>query len=419
MLNFTKKLIEKYFVDSFFLNFPRFIVILVELATIPITLANLSIKDFGFFSFVLALQLWITTLTAGHITAASKRGISRGLEGTFLFAFFVRLKILLVVGLIVFIVSFLLYLLIPGTLFLLIIIMAIFLIFGYLPQVSYGIFLIAKKKFKKSAIWQILLPVSTSLAFTLSAFLTHNILICTIVYFGSITFISWLGFLHLVFKNNLFSAYKKNKIDRECVPYGLKLIPASLVQQTSSQITNFIIGPFFGFANLAIFSVAFGLLDKFRGFTKTLDNLFYADFARSNQDKLIKKIKSKLGQGIFISIILTLFCVFLGFTYIHFFLPESYQQTKTYFLILSFSLPAVILESILATVLMANLRHKELTISLILPNLIKIILIFISGILFKIIGICWAVVLGAWISLAFYYSLTISKSSYSDYRLNY
>ncbi|MDA2921962.1 oligosaccharide flippase family protein [Patescibacteria group bacterium AH-259-L07] len=409
ILHFISSLTKRYFIDYFFLAFPQFIGILAALIALPIILANLPIKDYGGFQFVLALQFWIVTLTAGHITLGAKRGIAKGLEGTFLFAFFFRLKFIVVVGLISFIASFFIYK--SGLIILsqLIFVISIFLLVGYLPRISYPEFFIAKKQFKNFAIWQtatsLLIPTLSAIV----ALLTHNILLFAIVHFGLISLIGWLGFLYVIWKNNLFSAYKENKIDKECVPYGIKLIPSSLILETANRMTNFVIGPFFGFANLAVFSVAYKLEETFRGFMRASYNLFYSDFARKEQDKLIKQVKSKLKQGLIASIILSLGFVSLAYIYIALFLPVLYQTTKIYFLILSFGLPAIILHVIMHTILAVNFRYKELTTLIILQNLIKIVLIILLGLLFGIIGICWAIALGTWINFGLYYLLTIKR----------
>lgn len=408
-INFVKILFKRYFIDSIFLNIHQIAGIFVTLITLPIILANLPMEDYGKLQFIFALQLWLVTLTAGYATMGAKRGIAKGLDGTFLFAFFSRLKFLLIIGLIGFIASFFIYSTGLVTLSLLLVIMSSFLVLGYLPQVSYPEFFVAKKQFKNFAVWRTIASTLVPLASAVTAFLTHNILIYAIIQFGLTALISLVAFFYVIVKNNLISTYKKGEIDKTCFFYGMKLIPASLVFQTSNKMTNFIIGPFFGFTNLAVFSIASKLQEQFSGFSKTLYNLFYSDFARDERDRLIKKIKSKLKQGMIISIFITLGFVLAGYLYIYLFLPQSYQPTKIYFLILSLGLPAIILQIILHTVLSANLRYKELTVLLILPNLIKIFLIILLGLLFKVIGICFGVVFGAWISFGFYYFLVMKK----------
>jgi len=247
------------------------------------------------------------------------------------------------------------------------------------------------------------------IALAIVAFLTHNILIFAIVQLGMTAIISLIAFFYVVLKNNLFSAYKRGEIDKTCSPYGIKLIPAAIITVSANKITNFIIGFFFGFANLAVFSIASKLQDKFSSFSKTPYNLFYSDFARKDRGELIKKIKSKLRQGIAISFLITFVFFLVGYFYIRLFLPESYQLAKIYFAILSLGLPVLILQMILHTILEANLRYRELTVLIMLSNLIKIFLIILLGLLFGVIGVCWAIVLGAWLSFCFYYILTIRK----------
>lgn len=410
MINLVKNLIRKYFVGGFLLFFPQATAIFISLITLPIILANLEIKDYGMLQFILALQLWLVTLTARYITLGARRGISRGLDGTFFFAFFSRLKFLILLTLLVFLGAFFVYYAGFITLSLLLVIISAFLVLGYLPQVSYLDFFIAKKQFKNYAIWQTIASVLVPIVSALAAFLTHNILIFAIIQFGSAVLISLTGFCYVIVKNNLYSAYKKEEIDRACFSYGLKLMPASLISETSNKITSFMIGPFFGFANLAVFSIALKLEEKFRSPIKSLHNLLYSDFTRIKQKDLILKIKPRLRQGLFISFAFALICVFFGYLYIDLFLPESYQTAKLYILILGLGLPAVVLQMIIHTILAANLRYKELTALIILPNFLKILLIIILGFLFKVIGICFAVALGNWISFGSYYLLTMKKN---------
>ena len=418
-IEFIKTLTREYFIHSFFLTLPQAIAILVGLVTLPIILANLPAKNYGEFQFTLALQTWLVALTGGHITLGAKRSIAKGLDGTFLFAFFSRFKFLVAIGLMGFIASFFIYNVGLVNLSFLLTVISAFLIFGYLFQVSYPEFFIAKKQFRNFAIWKTITSLLTSVASALVAFFTHSILLFAITSLGSVTLISWTGFLYVTIKNRLFSAYKENKIDKECFSYGVRLIPAALILQTSSKIAHFIIGPFLGFTNLATFSVASKLEGNFRGFMKSFYNLFYADFAKVNSEKLIMSIRSKLKQGGIVAIILTLGCMFLGYFYIKLFLPEFYQITILYFLVLCLGLPAIILQVILDTILAVNFRYKELTAIAILANLIKIALILRLGVTFKIMGVCWGIVIGGWISFILYYLLTLRREKLTGFLDNH
>ena len=408
-IKFIKSLIKRYSVGGFFLTSPQVASVFVGLVTLPIVLANLTVKDYGEFQFIQALQLWMITLTASYITLGARRGIIKGLKGTFLFAFFSRLKLFAILMLLVLLGASFIYYIGFITSSILLIVMGAYLIIGYLPQISYLQFFIAKKQFKNYALWQIVTSVLASITSAYAAFTTHDILIFAYVLFGLTSLMGLAGFFYVIFKNNLYSPYKRGEIDRTCFSYGIKLIPASLISGTSNKITSFIIGPFFGFANLAVFSIALRLEERFRGPTKSLQNLLYSDFVGIEQKELVSKIKMKLMQGLLLSTVFTLICVFLGYLYIDLFLPEAYQGAKLYFLILALGLPAVILQIIMHTILEANLRHRELTALIILPSILKILIIVLLGFLLGIIGICFGVVLGYWISLAFYYFLTIKR----------
>lgn len=410
-INFTKSLFQNYFINSFYLILPQFVAVLIGAITLPIILANLPVEDYGLSQFVLTLEVWLVVFSGDNITAGAKRGIAKELDGTFLFAFFARFKLLIIVGLIGLIASFFVYNAGFNTLALLLAIMCAFLIFGYLFQVSYPEFFIAKKQFKSFAAWQIISSIITAASTTATAFFTHNILMFTIVQFGISTLISWMGWLYIVKKNNLILAYKKGEIDKECVSYGKKLIPADIVSLTAGKISHFIIGPFFGFANLAVFSIANKLRDHFATFIKKVRPLFYADFTKNKKDELIKSLNSKLKYGIIISIIATLFCIIGGYLYIKLFLPSAYRAAITYFLILSLTLPPIILMLIMHIILEVNFRYKELSAIATIPNLIKIALILVLGSLFKTIGVCWGVVLGQWIIFGFYYFFVFKRES--------
>lgn len=78
----------------------------IALAIFPIVLANLPVADYGKFQFTLALQIWLSAISAGSISSASKRGIAKELNGTFLYAFLVRLRLLVPAGILVLGVTF-------------------------------------------------------------------------------------------------------------------------------------------------------------------------------------------------------------------------------------------------------------------------------------------------------------------------
>ena len=93
--------------------------------------------------------------------------------------------------------------------------MSIFLAVGYLPQCSYGEFFVAKRQFKNFAFWKTIIPSVSSVSLAAAAFFSHNILIAAAAYFASITLLSWITLLGVIYKNKLFLAFKQNKVDKD------------------------------------------------------------------------------------------------------------------------------------------------------------------------------------------------------------
>lgn len=409
MIRFVKNLVKRYFSGGFWLFFPQGVALLITLITLPIILENLNPGDYGQLQFVFAIQVWLTSFSISYAVTGAKRGISRGLNGTFLFAFFSQFKFLLVIGLAGFAAALFIFHLGFATIAFLLAIVSGFLIVGYTAQTSYPEFFIAKKQFKNYALWQSGAFIIISFGSAISAVLSGNIFIFSFVQLGLTAVISLAAVAYIIIKNKIVASYKKGEIDKTCFSYGVKLIPAGFINTSSNKLSSFIIGPFFGFANLAVFSVSSKINEKFGTLTKLLHNLFYADFAGWNQAGLIQRIKLRSKQLFIVSFSAALAAALLGYVYISLFLPSSYGPAKIYFLILALGLPAVILQIIPDTILSANLRHKELNFLIILTNLIRIGLIIILGLFLKIIGICLALALSAWISFAFYYYLTVKK----------
>jgi O-antigen/teichoic acid export membrane protein len=402
-----KRLFQKYFTAGFFLNAPLVINTAIALVTLPIALANLPLVGYGKFQFTLAVQIWLLAFSGPNINAASKRGIAKGLNGTFLYAFLARSKLLIPAGILVLTTAF--FLKISGTegfptLFA---ISGLYLILGYSFHISFYEFLIAKKKFGRWCYWQILISSVSLIGSAATAYFTKSIVCFALFQLGSVSALGLVAWLWIIKKEALIESYKNGEIDKECVPYGLKLIPADLVSVTAGRISDFIIGPFFGFASLAIFSVANKLRDKFAGIIKSVRPLLYSDFAKIERKELTKIINRHLAKVGTLGIVLTLGFIGVGGSYIKIFLPEPFHQAIIYFAILILGLPAAILSIVLHTLLESHLRYKELTLIGIIPNLLRIVLILVFGYFWRIIGVCISVAISNWISFGFYYFLAL------------
>lgn len=415
-MNFSliKSLLGKYFKDALLITSSQIIGFAVSLVTLPIILSRLSLEDYGALQFALAIQAWLLLLTAGNITLGSKKGIAQNKDGTFLFAFFYRAKFFVAVTLLSLVISAILFLFQKNTISIILVILSGYTLLGYLPQISYAELLVGKKDFKSFFIWQTLSSTFISIASMVSAIITKSIFIFAIIQLGATTLTSILALLYVIIKYHLYKSYKNGEIDRDCVRYGLKMIPAEVLLGTSNQLSNFIIGPFFGLSNLAVFSIATKIDAAFRGVLRISYNLLYSDFAKEKYENLLEAIKKHLSTIVIFSSIASLVCLVIGVLYIKIFLPKDYSSAISYVVIFAIAFPAFIIQSLLRTAVDSDFRHKEASLLTFATCFFRIGTILVLGYFFKIIGIVLALTLTTWLEFILYYLATLNKKFFTN-----
>lgn len=409
-----KSLIQKYSRDVSLIVSSQIIGSAVNLVTLPIILSRLSINDFGSFQLVLAIQSWLILFTAGNITIGAKKGIANNKEGTFLFAFLYRSRFFIAITAISILISAIFLFFNKETIGILSLIVSGYTLFGYLPQVSYAEYLIGKKDFKSFFIWQTISSVSISMASLASVLITNNILIFVAIQIGLTIITNILALIYIIIKHNLYTAYKNKEIDEDCKKYGLKLIPTEILLGTSNQLSNFIIGPFFGLSNLAIFSIASKIDAAFRGVLRISYNLLYSDFAKEKYEDLLETIKKQFGIIVVFSLIATFICLIIAIFYIKAFLPKEYSSVALYVIIFITAFPAFIIQSLLRTATDSDLRHKEVGLFTFITCFFKIGSILVLGYFFKIIGIIVALTMTTWLEFILYYLATLNKKFFNN-----
>ena len=390
--------------DVTLFNIPTVINILVRAITLPIILRSLITSDYGLFQFVVALQVWLSIFTIPYISSGSKRGIAQNLNGTALFSYLARLKFSLITSIFVWVATIIIgFVWGLKVLSILVFLFTLKLILGIITQETYQALLVAKKEFRQYAFWRGIDLTLTPIAGMIAAIQTHNIIVFAVVEFGFSIILSIIAFGYIVWKYHLIRDYKQGNIDKEVLPYGVKMIPAGFAMSIGDSGATLFIGSLFGFTNLAVFAVADKISSIFRTFLKSSYFLFYADFAKLSWENLVDKIKRGSLFGLFIAIFISIPLVLAGYLYVHLFLPDSYQLVKYYLLILGFGLPPVALKNVLRAVLESYFKTKEILFISIAPNILRLFLFASGGFLFGIIGIVWAVVLSAWIEYGIYY----------------
>jgi len=404
--------------DAIFFNIPTLVGVLAQIITLPIILPSLMTQDYGLFQFIIAIEAWFTIFTVPYISSGAKRGIVRNLDGTVIFSYLARLKFSLIALVFIWIIAVIVGLIGGfGALGILLFLFGMRLVLGMISQETWREFFVAKKKFREYAFWRGIDLALTPIVGMIAAIQTHNIIVFAVVGFGFSIILNITAFGYIIWKYRLIYAYRQGNIDKEVVPYGIKMIPASFAMSVSGKGASLLIGAFFGFANLAVFAVADKIISIFRSFLKSGYFLFYADFAKLSWESLVNKIKKGSLFGLVIAFLLSIPLVLAGYFYVHLFLPDSYQVVKLYLLILTLGLPPIALKNIIRAVLESYFKTKEILFVSVIPNILRLAFLALGGFLFGIIGIIWAVVLSAWVEYGFYY-FTVMRTDKSKTSLN-
>ncbi len=403
-----KKVLSNRIGDVFFLNLPIISGIAVPAVTLPIILHNLPVEDYGAFQFVIALEVWFSIFTLSHISFGAKRGIARGLDGTLIFSFLSRLKFFTIAAFLVWIVALVLYR-VEGfeTMGSLLFLFGIFFLAGVLPQATWRQFFVAKKLFGQYALWRSLPLIIAPMGGMIAAIQTQDVIIFAIVQFGLSSVLSISALIYVVWKYRLIPAWRRGEIDREVMSYGKRMFLANFAASASERGTGLIVGSFFGFANLAVFSVAEKITMMFQSFLGSSYSLFYADFAKNSWDTLVQQVQKRIILGLLVFSLISVLFVLTGYVYVQVFLPEQYQPAKLYIIILGLGLPATALKNILQAMLESNFRITELLFVSIVPNVLRLAMFVVFWLLFGLLGIVWTMTSIAWLTLLFYYAAII------------
>ena len=378
--------------------------VLVRAITLPIILANLAVEDYGLLQFVMALEIWFAIFTVPHISLGTKRGVARGQDGTLLYSYLVRLPLFLTVSGLIWIGAIILRL-VGGyeTLSILLFLFGGLFILSTLSQATWRQFFIGKKKFRQYAFWRTTTLVLTPIAGTIAAVTTHSIVIFAMAQFGLSALLSIIALGYVLWKYHLISSYKQGLIDRKVVSYGFQMIPVSIAGPLAEKGPALLIGSFFGFANLAMFAVADKVIALLGSFMNSGHSLFYADFAKISWEDSVKKLKEHFLFGLILVILFSIPFLIIGFFYVHFFLPEPYQITKYYLLILGLGLPPIALKGVMMAILESNFQIRKILFVSIIPTILRLLFLAVGGVFFGMTGVIGAVVLSAWTEYGFYH----------------
>lgn len=397
-LAFTTKMLKRYGRGGMLLLLLQAVTVAIQIVVMPFLARLLTPSEFGIFQFSQNLITWFSIFSVGNSTLAAKKGMVENKNGTMLYAFLYRLKFMAVLCALSFAAAGVFFLFGKPILPELSMIVGLFLLFGYLAQVSFPQLFIAKENFGLFVFWQSV-AIFVSQACTLAvAYTTKNVTLVIFAQYASMALICGLAFAWGLKKYHCIAAYKKGEIDRSCIDYGKKLIPVEILQGTAGSIHNFIIGPLFGFASLAVFSIATRIDVLFRSVVSSGYYLLYADFAKIEISEIRHHLKQKLFFIFFSSSLVSLGLFFVSWVYIVNFLPAAYTPAIVYIGILVCALPAVVLQGIMQSAMEAKLKAEDLRFATFLSQILRIVFLVVGG-FFGIVGITISLTVSAWVGV--------------------
>jgi O-antigen/teichoic acid export membrane protein len=371
---------------------------------LAIAFAHFISKDaYGEYKYVLSLASILSTLTLTGLATSVQHSTIRGFDGSLRYAFWQNIRWSTLFFLSSFAIS--VYYFVNQNTFL----GGAFLIAGSLSPffVStnlYSQFLVAKKDFKRNAIYfNMIGNVLPSICLIVTMFLTSKSLYLILVYFASNTLVGIILYLRVI---NIYKP--NNSIDPEMMGYGKHLSFINILNNVASNIDQVLVFHYIGAAQLAIYNFATAIPNQIKGPVKSLSDLIFPKFTERSDVEIKKGMKNKFLQlFIFSLLIIVVYIVVAPYIYQIFF--PKYSESVFYSQIFSISLLWIVFVPT-NTYLGAKRKIKEQYLANVSISIVQIFFVIIGVIFGGLIGLIVARILGriAWgviNTIAFYYSL--------------
>ncbi len=367
---------------------------------LAIAFAHLVPKEvYGQYKYILSIISLLGTLTLTGLGTATLQSISRGYEGALSYAFWKNIKWSVLFFLGAGLIS--VYYFIHGNFTLAVSMLIAGCLWPFFNSTNfYSSLLIAKKDFRRITIYfDIIGNFVPYICLFVTMFLTKNPVFFVAVYIISNTLIG------IILYRRIISIYKpNNKVDPEMLTYSKHLSLIGILSGLSDNLDQILVFHYVGAAELAVYNFATAIPDQIKGPVKNLGNMIFPKFAE-REDKEIKS-----GMGLKMLILLAV-CLIMTVGYIalapyifKIFFPK-YLDSVFYSQIFSLSLISYI--AIPAnTYLVAKKKIREQYITNVTMSIFQIIILFVSVVVWGLIGLVVARVLvrtlSAVISIVFY-----------------
>jgi O-antigen/teichoic acid export membrane protein len=261
---------------------------------IAIIFARYLSKDvYGNYKYILSLAGLLGAFTLTGISTAMSRSVTKGFEGSLIYAVKISLKWSFISSMISLCCSVYYYLNdnIPLSISLLIISLFSPIISGFSMYDSY---LSGKKDFRLSAIFQVLLNFSTSALLILAVTngsIQKNPVLLVLAYFVFNAIV-----VCVLFTITLHIHKPNREIDPTMTSYGKHLSIINMLNVVAAKIDSILIFHYLGAINLAIYSFAIAIPEQMKGVVKNLTQLSFPKFA----GKSLNEINTSFGHKFFI-----------------------------------------------------------------------------------------------------------------------
>ena len=209
----------------------------------------------------------------------------------------------------------------------------------------YNSLLWGKKKFDTQTKYNIIRKIFTLVLTLGSLFLTKNIFVILIVYFGTITIPAGY-FLYKSTKEHLTN----RDTDPNTIPYGKNLSLINIIGLVLGELDKILIFHYLGAANLAIYTLAIAPNDQIKGLLKNVNSLAMPQFSKKTAEEIQGSIWHKIWILGLVTGMIVLLYILIAPAFFGIFFPK-YLSAIPYSQVLSLSLIPVVMAGLIYTAL--------------------------------------------------------------------
>lgn len=330
--------------SSIFISFSSFFLYIVFGHT-------LSKEIYGTYQYLLSLGAMVAAFTMTGMSTAVTQAVARGFEGTFLTS--IRTQLLWSIAPMVGAWGMGAYYLTQGnqTLGIGLLFIGIFVPFNTTFN-TFAAYLIAKKDFKRSFYYTLIINIPYYIAVGLVAISLQSAIALLIANGLS----QAIGY-YIAHRRTLVAYHPNDTVDSEATRYGTHLSIVNAISAVIAQVDNVLVFHLLGAAPLALYSFITAVPDRL-GIFKNIGAIAFPKFAIKSHNEVKTSLGRKVALGILVSAIIA--SIYIAFAHIFFaaFFPRyidavPYSQLYALTIIFAFS-------PVFTTALTAHGRTKEL-----------------------------------------------------------